>query len=137
MLTIINQINNDRNWGSHIPESLLVAQMEIVKKKIEEHPGRYAAINNPIRIVEFEYYEGAWLVDLYREATNNIKRFERVLQQMKKDYSILIGKSMHIEKVLINTRPIGDLDIPQISNEIQQNKYTGIEGRDIFWDDNL
>lgn len=129
MKDIIMQFNNLRNWSSHVPESLFTAQLEIVKKyNLENY---FMNDYSTIRILEFEYYEAAWIVDLLKENKNIYSGCSKIFQQMKRDYSKLTGISMRIEKKYYKVRPLKDMDIPKISFEIQKNTYEGIS--DDIW----
>lgn len=126
---IIMQFNNLRNWSLHVPESLVTAQLEIVKKhKLEDYfMNDYSTISIP----EYIYYEAAWLVDLLKENKELYSGCSKIFQQMKRDYSKLTGSSMRIEKKYYDIRPINDMDIPKISFEIQKNSYKGVN--DDIW----
>lgn len=135
IIEILNQMNVNRNWGLHIPESLVIAQMEMFEKaksKSKATSWRF----NPIAITEFVHYNGQWLVDLFNENTLLHTGFFKVFQQMKKDYSCLIGTSMEIEIKQHECRPLEDMDIPKISYEMQTNKYKGLEDKKIWIGDN-
>jgi len=121
---ILNEFNNLRNWSLHVPESLFTAQFEIAKKYGLEKNSMNTS--STIIIPEFSTYEAEWLVDLLKEHKNIYSGSRKVFQQMKKDYSLLVGESMRIEKKHHNVRPVKDMDIPRISYEIQRGKYKGI-----------
>lgn len=122
---IIMQFNNLRNWSSHVPESLITAHLEIIKKHDLEN--RFMSNYSTIGIPEFSAYEAAWLVDLLRENKNVYSGCSKIFQQMKRDYSKLTGSSMRIELKVFPIRPIKDMDVPKISFEIQKNSYEGIK----------
>lgn len=121
---ILNKINELRNWCHHIPESMFTARLELTTKLIED--GEAEMVSNPIIISDFSYYEAAWMTSLLMSHENSYDEFSKVFQQMKKDYSILIGQSMRIEYRIDEVRLIEDLSIPDISLKIQQRKYKGI-----------
>lgn len=87
-------------------------------------------------MTEFVHYDIKWLVDLYNENKNLHEGFFKLFQQMKKDYSILIGETMKIDINQHDFRPIEDMDIPKISFEMQTNKYDGLDNRKIYFGDN-
>lgn len=123
---ILTQLNNSRNWNSHIPESLIYAQFEAAdqynlvdnKKSIVENP-------NPIEIYMYREYQKEWLLSLYDETNQMYKGYSKIFQQMKKDYSKIVGQSIQVISVNIETpRPFTeDFAIPQISFEMQNKKY--------------
>jgi hypothetical protein len=116
---LINDINVLRNWSLHAPESMLVAEREVLGNISFKMP--YSLIEIPI----FEKYEGIWLVSLYLEADGLYRRIRHIFQQMKKDYSFLINKSMEICHRDLNVRPFDkmSIDVPAISMQIQKGKY--------------
>lgn len=124
---ILTQINVDRNWSLHIPESLFTAELEIADKMRLDGHISYIKPDSTIRIVEFDYYEAAWLTDFLRETENLTEAFSKVFQQMKRDYSILVGESVRIEISRVDVRPIKDMDIPKMSMKIQNREYKGID----------
>lgn len=122
---ILKELNISRNWGLHIPESLLVAEIEIRKMCEKEKGIVYKRNYNPIKNTVFNYYEGGWIVDLYEECTKLHSGFSIVFQQMKRDYSKLIGESMRMENAVFDVRPLQDMNLPKISTSIQRGEYKG------------
>lgn len=122
---ILKELNICRNWGLHIPESLLVAEVETRKMAEKEKGVVFIRNYNPIKNTVYNYYEGGWIVDLYEECAHIHSGFSKVFQQMKKDYSKLIGESMRMENIIFDTRPLKDMNIPKISTLIQRGKYDG------------
>lgn len=118
---ILNQCNVNRNWALHIPESLLTAEREYVKfaKDITGSKDIY----NPIKMVKFSSYDAEWLINLLAcvEASHEI--YQKSFQQMKKDYSILLGESVSIVLANCGDRPLDDIGIAELSMNIQTGKY--------------
>lgn len=124
--TRIDEFNNWRNWGLHVPESLLTARLEFMNEEITSGRAEVPP-KKIITIAKFDYYEARWLISLQEEAKNAHNCYSQVFQQMKKDYSMLVGESMRIEYVRYDVRPTSDLNIPRVSMKIQQRKYKGIK----------
>jgi hypothetical protein len=125
--TVLKELNECRNWALHVPESLFTAELELLEKAMTKDIGVKPMSKNPVKITEFNYYEAAWLIDLLRETEHMHNGFSKSFQQMKKDYSTLIGESMRVEYRRFDVRPIKDMDVPKISMEIQQRKYKGVK----------
>jgi hypothetical protein len=127
MWGILRELNEWRNWALHMPESLFTAELELLEKAMNDRTIEVNPMpNNPIKITEFNYYEAAWLIDLLKETESMHDGFSKSFQQMKMDYSVLIGESMRVEYRRFEVRPIKDMDVPKISMEIQQRKYKGV-----------
>ena len=123
----LNDINELRNWSLHKPESLLTSQLEIrsiLKDNYENEFGiRTDEIyDHRVRVVEFEFCEGEWLISLLNECNDLEDEFSKIFTQVKKDYSKLAEESMRIEKTFIKVRPIEDSVVSLLSHCIQ-NKY--------------
>lgn len=108
MKELLKEFNNCRESGLHIPEALLIEQIETIEKSINKECNG-VKYNNLIKIVEAIYYEGEWFIDLYNETKHMATGFSKVLQQMKRDYSILIDETMRIEVKQIELRPFIDM----------------------------
>ncbi|WP_342438202.1 hypothetical protein NSS79_02815 [Paenibacillus sp. FSL L8-0436] len=123
---ILAQLNNNRNWSSHIPESLIHAQFEAADKYGFES-GKEDIINkpNPITIFMYSSYEKGWILSLIDEAFRLHKAYSKIFQQMKKDYSRLVGQSVEIiTEYQISDRPFEeDFAVPVISMQMQTKKY--------------
>ncbi|MED0670422.1 hypothetical protein P4S95_09345 [Aneurinibacillus aneurinilyticus] len=116
---ILEQFHELRNWSSHVPESLIVAQLEMAKRD-----GFELRIDKDIQVASFEYYEGAWLISLYNEQKHIYEGFCKIFQQAKKDYSVLVGESMRIKRSHFPVRHLEEeIEIPKISLEMQLRQY--------------
>lgn len=114
----LKMFNHARNWGLHIPESILNARLELAAEGVAE------LHENPLYVPVFTYYEGKWLIDLHRSHINVLTAIDRVFQQMKRDYSVLIEESMRLQRIQYDVRKFeGEIDIPRISFEMQLKKY--------------
>lgn len=133
MWHLLKEFNIWRNWGLHMPESLLVANIEVQRITAKEKNIVFKKEYNPIKNTVFNYYEAGWIISLHEECSNIHNGFSKVFQQMKKDYSKLIGESLRIEDSVFDVRPLEDMNIPKISGDIQRNKYDG-NPKDIWLD---
>ncbi|WJM09795.1 hypothetical protein [Paenibacillus sp. PK1-4R] len=123
--SIISQFNNGRNWSAHMPESIIHAQLEVLEKnKGSEITNKLINNYNPITAYLYKRYDKKWLFSLLDQSSQNYEGFRRVLQQMKKDYSVLIGKSMELVTNHQDIRLFDeDFEIPSLSMEMQNKKY--------------
>ncbi|MFA4134465.1 MULTISPECIES: hypothetical protein [unclassified Brevibacillus] len=121
----IKRLNNARNWGLHVPESLINAQIESARE-VYGIDARAEALTNPelIKVNFFTYFNSEWLLSLYHSEMSNYEEFRNVYQQMKRDYSSLVGSSVRIEPVHHDLRPFEDeILIPQTSFLMQNRKF--------------
>ncbi|MDU7365401.1 hypothetical protein [Clostridium sp.] len=111
----LSQLNKLRNWQNHVPESLLTSQIRFIEEgKMEGY------FENPIVININNYYTLEYLIDLYNGSKNFHNVIVKVHQNMKKDYSCLIGESVRIEKNYIETSvKICVTEATKMSAEIQ------------------
>lgn len=97
---LMNEFNKKRNWLNHTPESLLIAEMELVKE------GKMYFPMDPVEIghynnVTYEYFE-----HLYLSNNEFYKNSRQIIQVAKRDYSLLMGKSIEYPRVYL-TKPLG------------------------------
>ncbi|MEF2247944.1 hypothetical protein [Paenibacillus sp. IITD108] len=93
----LNQFNNWRNLNLHIPLSFLSATRELAKKRIAEEPNKYTHIpDNPIFITQYEHQYAELFIDMWKRSMEFYSLARKMHQQMKKDYSRLIGESVEI-----------------------------------------
>ncbi|PGL82602.1 hypothetical protein CN931_14455 [Bacillus sp. AFS054943] len=113
--THLNNLNSMRNWGNHIPESLLISALEI-------SPSLHEPPFSPFTITMFEKCSGQWLISLYEESLRNIELYQNIHAQMMLDYTALIGEFPVILPINPGVRNLDDLEIPTTSWNIQQSK---------------
>lgn len=115
---VLTDFNKMRNWSNHIPESLLIAEMEGLKQK------PIPADLSVIRILHYNYVTYEYFEDLYNENCNFYKAARLLTQSVKKDYSLLIGQSM--------SSPREYTDIPKGLEHLEASKKSsdvqGIKG---------
>ena len=91
--SLIAEFNRTRNWLNHVPESLLVAEMDLINQE-------NADISfDPVIIIHhnyatFEYFEHLYLsnIEFYQQA-------RKIIQAAKKDYALLMGKSITYRRI--------------------------------------
>ncbi|MED3541700.1 hypothetical protein ABEX53_22990 [Bacillus toyonensis] len=113
--THLNNLNSMRNWGNHVPESLLVAQ-------IETNPGLLVPPFNPFTIAMYEKCSAQWLISLYEDSLRSVELFQEVHAQMMLDYKELIEEFPLPLPIDPGVRTLDDLIIPTTSWNIQQSK---------------
>lgn len=122
---MLNEMNVNRNWSLHVPESLITSEFE-VRKSILKKTG-LAMYFNPIYISNHLYYDGRYLTSLRDENQTGRQYFTTIFQQMKKDYSILLGQPIKIEWDEKEIRPFEDILSIEMSSQVQRKKYEGVD----------
>ena len=141
---ILSEFLDVRNWTFHNPQSMMVANAEVSKKRIPKEFQNMVKIQpqlNPLIITYNENYDLAMLITLYIHANKRIEQFEMVLAKMKSDYEemyqkvkckpvYLIGpkdttKVIYYERYETNRFNNPSSDVTQISMAIQKSKYDG------------
>lgn len=120
----LNRFNNWRNTNLHIPLSLLTSTRELAEQRVAENPELFGHVpNNPIYVDQYEFqYASLFLMML-----NSSKEFYEISrgmhQQMKRDYSKLIGESVSIILDRKKVMTIEDhITVNQMSNEKNRRK---------------
>lgn len=119
-----------RNWSFHNPESLINASIEVQSKDIpEEQKNQIKPNKNPeIYVNYYNYLDIAYLISLSIHTNRRLEMFSKVFQQVKKDYSKLIGSSVRIYMNYID-EPLKFLDergmAIELSMKMQRGKYNG------------
>ncbi|MYL35634.1 hypothetical protein GLW05_18825 [Pontibacillus yanchengensis] len=116
----LNSVTTSRNWGSHVPSSLVHSTY---KKAFNIE----VDIDKPIFITEFKNYQGIWLTSLYEESFKNLQGYKGLFELVKKDYEKLTGNPCIIKCNEYPVRDISDLKIPKISYAIQKKEIKNIE----------
>lgn len=123
----LNNLNVVRNWLHHIPESMLISQIEIIKLKYGEDYFKHLAPFNPVYITDFEFYEALWLLDLYNDSLEGKALYRKIHQQMKRDYTKLTGTTFSKESRKLKVRPFEDISLVQMSMSMQRKEFKGID----------
>lgn len=85
---ILSEFNKLRNWQNHVPESLLVSELEMVEANKMILPSNLMSIIH-YQFVSYEYFE-----DLYKSNMGFCCNARKVIQAIKKDYSLLVGSTV-------------------------------------------
>lgn len=120
---LAQDFNKMRNWQNHIPESLLTAEIEMIKEgKLLPH------IQNPIELNQYQYVSIDYMKDLYNSNLHFYEAARKLVQYSKKDYSLLIGESVRISRTY-HEKPVSMdfLGPAKLSSKIQ-----GINGNISF-----
>ena len=103
---LLNDFNRMRNWQNHVPESLLVAEMEQVKAGKMEFPMDPVDITI-YRSVTYDYFKN--MIEINVSFYNSARK---IIQRAKKDYRSIYGKSVTYNRVYVDS-PLGfDKSIP-------------------------
>ncbi|WP_087972755.1 hypothetical protein [Oceanobacillus rekensis] len=116
----LNEITTSRDWGSHVPVSLLhSSSQKAFNLRLD--------IDTPIYIAEFKKYQGLWLVSLYDINFRSLEGLKGLFELVKQDYEKLTGNPCRIVTNKYPIRDINDLMIPAISSGIQKKEIKSIE----------
>lgn len=112
---VLNHFNLSRNWNNHIPESLLTSEIELIKQgKADGHS------KNPIIVYFKNYVTYEYILDLLETSENFQQRARMMLQCAKKDYSLLIGESVRVQKKYLDVaRDLKDMEATKLSAKVQ------------------
>lgn len=123
---LLNDFNRMRNWQNHVPESLLVAEMEQVKAGKMKFPMDPVDITI-YRNVTYDYFKEMVEINI---SFYNFAR--KIIQRAKRDYRNIYGKSVTYNRVYVD-KPLGfDKSIPtKKSAQVQ-----GIKGNIGLGDEN-
>lgn len=113
--TLLKKFNQTRNWFNHIPESLLNAEIQLIREgKAAPHS------KNPIELNLHEFATYELLEDLYHTNVAFYEEARTLVQMCKKDYSLLIGETMRINKVFLQEpADVNRLELGKLSADIQ------------------
>ena len=102
-IKIIEELKDRRNWVHHIPHTTFTSEIEFQKEQgMNEFWIRKLQTNYQIDVWCYKYVA----MDLIKELSHSCKvqydDYRKVLQAMKKDYSMLTGKSVRINREYID-----------------------------------
>lgn len=118
MQELLNGFNRMRNWQNHVPESLLVAEMEQVKDGKMEFP------MDPVDITIYRNMTYDYFKDMIEINVSFYKSARKIVQAAKRDYRNFYGKSVTYNRVYVD-RPLDfDKSIPTKKSA----KVQGIKG---------
>lgn len=90
---ILSKFNKLRNWQNHVPESLLISELDLIKKRKLDLP------TDPVTIIHYNYVSYEYFMDLYMSNLNFCEGARKIIQAAKKDYALLLGKSISYPRV--------------------------------------
>lgn len=101
ILKSLDQMREQRNWGHHIPQSLLASQENFMVNEQNVSQELFDGLfsDYEVYVSIWEYHDIEWLVDLYVSSQSAYNDYRKIFQQMKKDYSYLIGKHMRVSRI--------------------------------------
>ncbi len=94
------EFNKMRNWQNHIPESLLIAEVDLVRAGKLEFP------MNPVEITHYENVTYEYFEHLYLSNIEFYENARQLIQAAKRDYSLLMGESIIYPRVF-SDKPLG------------------------------
>ena len=97
---VMSEFNKMRNWQNHIPESLLIAEVDQVRAGELEFP------MNPVEITHYEYVTYEYFEHLYLSNIEFYEKARQLIQAAKRDYSLLMGQSIVYPRVF-SDKPLG------------------------------
>lgn len=111
---IMSELNKTRNWLNHVPESILVSEMELVRA------GKASLPLDPVQIVHHKIVTYQYFEHLYLSNMDFCQKARKVIQAAKKNYSLLQGKSITYQRIY-KDEPLGKerAEIAQMSAKIQ------------------
>lgn len=90
---LLSAFNKMRNWQNHVPESLLIAEMDMVRAGTMEFP------MNPVEITHYQFVTYQYFEHLYLSNMEFYENARKVIQAAKRDYSLLMGESIVYPRV--------------------------------------
>lgn len=115
---LLNDFNRMRNWQNHIPESLLVAEMEQVEA------GKMTLPMDPVSIIVYKNVSYAYFKDMVDINVSFYKSARKIIQAAKRDYRNIYGKSVIYNKVYVDKPLDFDKSVPTKKSA----KVQGIKG---------
>ena len=89
-----------RNWINHVPESLLIQEMEMVRSETMQLP------MNPVEITHYENVTYEYFEHLHLSNVEFYKNARQIIQAAKRDYSLLMGENIIYPRV-VASKPLG------------------------------
>lgn len=115
---LLNDFNRMRNWQNHIPESLLVAEMEQVEAGKMEFP------MDPVDITVYKNVTYDYFKDMIEINIAFYNSARKIIQAAKRDYRNVYGKSVMYNRVYVDKPLDFDKSVPTKKSA----KVQGIKG---------
>ncbi len=119
---ILIEFNKLRNWQNHVPESLLVSELESIQK------GKMLLPRNPMSIIHYNFVSYDYFLDLYKSNLGFCSGARKLIQAAKKDYSLLIGSTVSYPRVY-RDKPV---TLEKSEPTKMSAKIQGLKGNDDF-----
>lgn len=127
---LLNLCYKHRNYKAHIGDSVLISQKQYRQQQMEEFSKQtgldFSAMKGQIQhlviVNRYEYVDVDWLFALYITTSNNIEQYVTLLQQIKRDYSKLVGKTTEIHPFPNEILPYNYAKITNDSVDMQFKK---------------
>ena len=104
--TLLSEFNKLRNWQNHVPESLLVAEMEQVSE------GKMTLPMDPVNIIVYKDVTYAYFKDMIERNISFYHAARKIIQAAKRDYRNIYGKSVRYNRIYANKPLDFDKSIP-------------------------
>lgn len=99
---LISEFNMTRNWLNHVPESLLISEMDLINS------GQAKLSLDPMLIVHHNYATYEYFEHLYLSNIEFCQNARQIIQAAKKDYSLLMGKTVSYSRKYTD-EPLGTM----------------------------
>ncbi|MGJ4851074.1 hypothetical protein ACH6CV_12575 [Bacillota bacterium Meth-B3] len=107
--------NRTRNWVNHIPESMLVAEQDLISKGIAAPES-----TNPIEVYFYNHCTVEYFEDLVNSYSRLYDAATMLLNAAHRDYDALLGQKSEIKRVFIDDiRDIQHLEAAKKSASVQ------------------
>lgn len=97
---IMSEFNKMRNWLNHVPESMLIAEIELV------NDGKMMFPMDPVQILHYKSVTYEYCKHFVLSNTEFYQNARQIIQAAKRDYSLLMGKSILYPR-LYTDEPLG------------------------------
>lgn len=112
---ILNDLNKSRNYEHHITDAKFIEWKNYREKQLQLFLQEMSTVvkwpSNEIVVDKYEFVEIEWLMQLYSANKNFKDNIETILQQMKKDYSKLIGENIQVTQKQKDILPLKTFEI--------------------------
>lgn len=98
---LLYEFNKTRNWLNHVPESLLIAEAELINS------GKILFPMDPVEITHYNDVSYGYFENLYLTNVEFYKKSRQIIQVAKRDYSLLMGKCITYPRIY-SSKPLSD-----------------------------
>lgn len=127
MEDVLCEFNRLRNWQNHVPESLLVSEVDLMRK------GQLMLPINPMEITHYNYISYKYFFDLYKSNMNFCSGARKIIQAAKRDYALLLEETVLYPRIYSDVpRTVTGFKAAKMSARIQGlwGDYGGIQAID-------